>query len=529
MFRDYLGQTHGSIEALNDVWGTDYESFDDVEVMPDASQADENRARWFDWQSFNCRRFVDHATWAKSVVREIDPDAPVALGAVGYSVNPGLGRSGVDEEALVNEVDDVVLNESGHSTITTDLLRSFSEGKKPMIDFEYHGDVAGILPHFLHGNSAMAMWWWPEGPDREFPQFNKTALPYSWEIPLSDVAECLKIALDVRRIGGEIAEFAGAPAEMAILYSRASMLQVEGEFLNLDESLYTMEMKNVYNAMLGLDAPVRFVSSRQVTAGKLDGVKLLVVPAAKYVFDDVAEAVLDFARAGGTVVMTPESFTHDEYARPREHLAALGIEVVETTEPVFSAGDRRRHAFLQEFIRRARTDELPETKLTAAKGGLFPDGATLSGAGLLQRIRIGEGVRVIAVDGSWGAAVVEAPLGGGRVVYLATPLVTADFNRLVDALADEAGVTRRASFARKDGGRDWRIEGRCVETPYGALFYIVNHSDGAAEVAVELGFEPAEVADLRDPWKKIDRSSIDVPPGRTRIFAALKEGAADGA
>ena len=230
LFREYLAGQHKTIDTLNAVWGTDYKSFDDVTVMPNAKQAAENRARWYDWQAFNCKRFVDHAAWSKSVLRSISPEVNVAVGAVSYSLRPDFGRSGVDEENIIRRVDDVVLNECGPSTMTTDLLWSLSEGAKPMFDFEYHGDVASLLPNFLHGNTALAMWWWPDEPDTEFPQFNESALPYSWNIPLADVAEALKIALDVRRLSPEIAAFPKAPAEMAILYSRASMLQVPPEF-----------------------------------------------------------------------------------------------------------------------------------------------------------------------------------------------------------------------------------------------------------------------------------------------------------
>ena len=368
-FREYLAERHGTIEGLNAAWGTQYATFEDVKVMPNAAQAGENRARWYDWQSFNCRRFVDHAKWAKATVREFAPEARVAVGAVSYSTGADLGRSGVDEEMLVREVDDVVLNEAGPSTIATDLLYSFADGGKPMFDFEYHGDIAGILPHFLHGNTAMAMWWWPDKVDTEFPEFNETALPYSWSIPLEDVAEALKVGLDVRRLGAQMAAFPRAKAETAILYSRESMLQVEPEFAGLSDTRYTLELKSVYGAALGLDTPVRFVSSMQVKEGKLADYKVLVVPAAKYVSDDVAEAAWRFAEGGGTVVMTPESFAFDEYARPREDVKRLGIEVKATDQPELEVEGAARHAFLQEYVRKATAGEMPVVKARATKEG----------------------------------------------------------------------------------------------------------------------------------------------------------------
>lgn len=523
MFREYLKGVHGSIGRLNEVWGTAHGSFDDVAVMPNGAQAGENRARWFDWQAFNCWRFVEHAKWVKGVIREIDAEMPVATGAVSYSFRPTFGRSGVDEEGLIRQVDDVVLNEAGASTIATDLLWSLSEGEKVLLDFEYHGDVAGILPHFLHGNSAMAMWWWPEEPDREFVQFNRTALPFSWEIPLADVAECLKIGLDVRRIGGEIAAFREAPAQMAILYSRASMLQVEGEFLGLSESPYTLELKSVYEGMLGLDAAVRFISSTQVREGKLAGLKVLVVPAAKYVFDDVAEAIFDFAADGGTVVVTPESFGFDEYARGRDHLKRLGIRIVGGREEKLVAGEERRDEFLQGFVRSVETGERGGSEVLVGAGELLGEATVLRGAGEAQALEIDGNAEVTGVIPGGDAGVVEVVFGKGRFYYLATALSPGSFNVMMDAVATRAGVSRPVRFAREGGKRDWRVEGRAVRSG-GWLFYVTNHGEEGAVVRVDLPLEGGEVLDLRDPWREVDLDLIRVGGGRTRIFAA-REGA----
>ncbi|MCD6405670.1 MAG: beta-galactosidase trimerization domain-containing protein [Planctomycetes bacterium] len=523
MFRAWLKEKHGRIEHLNDIWGTGFKSFGDIVVMPNAKQAADNRARWFDWQAFNCRRFVDHAAWAKSVIREVDTRVGVSVGAVAYSFKSGFGRSGVDEENLIRRVDDVILNEGGRSTITTDLLWSLADGKKPMLDFEYHGDVGGILPHFIHGNTAMAMWYWPDKPSTDFPHFNRTALPFSWEIPLSDVAECLKIALDVRRLGSRIAAFPAVRSQMAILYSRASMLQAEPEFLQVTDTPYTMETKRVYDAMLGLDAPVRFVSSLQVREGNLGRYRLIVVPAAKYVFDDVAEAVFKFVRDGGTVIMTPESFLFDEYARKRPHLERMGITITGREMPEFALGERRRHEYLQEFIRRASARDLPRRRIEVVAGDVLPGGTVLQGAGVFQRVESSDKAVVIARTAEGEPAVLEVPLGKGRIYYLAIGLVGESFNAFANAAAETAGVGRPVRFALAGGGRDWRIEGRAVETAGGTLLYIVNHANEPLDVRVRLPYEAAAVIDLRDTWREVDLSSIPVAPGRTRILAATKE------
>ncbi len=522
MFRTYLQEQYKSIEALNDTWGTRYKTFFDVTVMPNARQADENRARWYDWQAFNCKRFVDHAVWSKEVAQKYAPDLPVAAGAVSYSFRTDFGRSGVDEEMLVRKVDGIVLNEAGPSTIATDLLWSFS-GTKPMCDFEYHGDIAGILPHFLHGNTMMAMWWWPDKVDTEFPQFNETALPYSWNIPLADVAEALKTGLDVRRLSGEIAAFPRAKADMAILYSRASMLQVPAKFLGGKDSPYTLELQKTYNAMLGLDAPVRFVSSIQVREGRLADYKVLVVPAAAYVFDDVAQAIFAFAQDGGTVVITPESLLYDEHAKAKDRLSRLGIRIESAVEPAFAIGATGRDAFLQGMVAETTEANVPSEKVTFSGDALLPKGTTLAGRGVFQTVSASPST-VIAATADGKPAVLDVKIGKGRVYYLATPLDGPDMNAFLDAAAAKAGVARQARFTVA-GKRDWRIEARSVPAGDAMLFYVVNHGADALDVTAALPKGFVKVTDLRDPQRAVDLSRITVEPGRTRIFAAAPEGA----
>jgi len=531
MFRKYLQSGYGSIGRLNETWGVDFKSFDDVKVMPNASQAGENRARWYDWQAFNCWRFVEHAKWAKSKVREASADVPVSVGAVTYSFRADLGRSGVDEENLIRQVEDVVSNESGPSTITTDLLLSLSEGTKPIFDCEYHGDIAGILPHFLHGNAASAMWWWPDRPDTEFPQFNETALPFSWNIPLSDVAECLKIALDVRRIGPEIAAFSRRGADVAILYSRASLLQVAPEFLAGADTPYTIELKNAYDAALGLDAPVRFISTIQVREGKLSSCKLLVVPAAEYVFDDEVAAILEFVQNGGTAVITPNSWMCDQYARPRDHLEKLGLKISSVDVPKYGSGGLKRDDFLQGMVRETTAGGIPRTAVTfkspapaaGSSNPLLPDGTTLNGAGVFQHVVPPDAARVIAAAADGSPAVLDMPYGKGRIYYLAIPLVPESMNAFLDAAASAAGVDRPVRFGLASGGRDWQIEGRAFTRGRTTLFYIANHSAEARAVSVSLP-AASELLDLRDPWREADPAKIEIGAKRTGIFAARPKG-----
>ena len=79
---------------------------------------------------------------------------------------------------------------------------------------------------FLHGKSDISKWWWAGLPSKEYMHMNEISLPHSKEISLADIDEVLKIGLDVRRLSSEIAEFTKPEPEVAILYSKTSIMQV---------------------------------------------------------------------------------------------------------------------------------------------------------------------------------------------------------------------------------------------------------------------------------------------------------------
>jgi hypothetical protein len=117
-----------------------------------------NRAAWYDWACFNTRRFTDYLNWVKSEMREFNNATPICAGGTSSMLGSSNSVTGIDEEMIINEVDDVILNESGSSTIFSDLLSSLSEKKKVMVEPEMGGGAHGILLQFLHGKSAISKW-----------------------------------------------------------------------------------------------------------------------------------------------------------------------------------------------------------------------------------------------------------------------------------------------------------------------------------------------------------------------------------
>ena len=161
----------------------------------------------------------------------------------------------------------------------------------------------------------------------------RAAIPHSWSIPLHEVAEVLRLGLDIRRLSNEIAEFTRPEPELAILYSKSSIIQVPPRQIRAGRTPYLDAVFSTWEGARYLGCRLGFVSEKQILAGKLSRFKLLIVPAVKYSRDDVVDGVLEYVNNGGVAVVAPESFLFDEYARENDRVTELGLKVTDITLP----------------------------------------------------------------------------------------------------------------------------------------------------------------------------------------------------
>src|SRR5581483_942729 len=212
MWAGWLRRKYGNIPSANRIWGTHFGDFGHV-PMPHPGNAAANRAIWFDWSSFNLYRFLEQIRWTRDQIRRWRPNEPLTVGSPYFAFDPAFW-TGVDEEELADSgITDVTLEENyALDTLMPEYMHALAKGK-PVADFEYHGVIHQILPSFLHGDAAISMWWWndekhwtPNEPINEWT----TSFPQSYTIPLSDLAKAMRDALDLRRLGREVAALGSA-------------------------------------------------------------------------------------------------------------------------------------------------------------------------------------------------------------------------------------------------------------------------------------------------------------------------------
>ncbi|MCC6393652.1 MAG: beta-galactosidase [Bryobacterales bacterium] len=521
MFRQWLADKHGTVERANELWGTHYRNFSEVAAPPvkhSRPLPGTNRALWYDWARFNQDRFTDYLVWVRDAIRRIDPSVPLAAGGSSSMLAGRTGTTGIDEEEIINRVDDVIIHEGGGSTLGVDLQLALSENRKPLADPEMSlSSVGNLLPHFLHGKSVAQIFHWPSQPSSEFHSVNRSSLAHSPNYPLADVSELLREALDLRRLNREIAAFVDVPAQVAILYSQTSTLQLPPEMLTWRTTPYLAELEKTYEASQYLDARVTFVTERQILKGRLDRYKLLLVPAARNVPADVVERIWAYAAAGGHVVIVPESLLGDEYNHPKDYLSRLGITVRETRRPRPGEAGAMAQGYDQSFSQ----DVTFTSKGGATLKPVAAQGVELQTEGVRQQIQAENAATLYRYpDGS--PAIVRVRIGNGVVDYAASSLETSSYARWLEAIFAEAGIRRPVRVRNVDAGGTGNIEARFAPLGERRLLYVVNHNSAPAHLRVEApaGFFHS-IEDLR-ARREIEGREIMLPARQTGIYELLR-------
>jgi hypothetical protein len=501
MFRQFLSERYSDVGALNRVWGTNYSSFQEVELPRHETMAGQ-RAAWFDFADFNCTRFAGHYAWVKGEIEATDSrkDRLLIGGGPGYAFYGSIGLCGVDLEMLHGKLDKgAILNESGGRFYVTDLLRSIAGPEEMVADVEFHGSRPPlVLGHLLHGDAAID---WCEWLTTSGGYAGLRAIPFNPKYSLEEVELFLRQLLDARRLEREITAFDGAPREVALLYSRTSLLQVPPAFLQAARNPYTAEAINAYAGAQAVGVPLRFLTEKQLVSGQLGETKLLLVPGACYLPPEVYQALLKFVEGGGWAVVTPNSLFFDQYNRPADYLGELGITVTAmedgSRKKRVTVDLSREDGFVQGEVQEVQSSQEPRAAIRVAAEGPFADlPLTLEGAGVLQELVLASPARTVATfaDGRPAMAVVER--GKGRLHYLATPLAPASMTALLDPMVAAVGVTRPVTARLTDGSLPSDFECRSVSDGGSWLVYVMNLGDQPRAVTLSAEFEIASVRNL---------------------------------
>jgi beta-galactosidase len=316
-FRGWLTNRYGTIETLNDVWGTafwsqHYAEWDEV-LPPRLTPSHHNPTQSLDWLRFSDAELLSCFTAERDVLREITPHLPVTTNFMG-TFKPLDYFSWAREEDVVSN-DHYLLGADPashvHLAMSADLVRSTGDGR-PWILMEHSTSAVNWQPrnlakapgqmrrnslqHVARGADAVCFFQW-RASAKGAEKFHSAMMPHA--------GTDTKVWREVVELGADllaIADVAGSRVEsrVAIVWDWQAWWAVELEAHPSIDVTYLDFMRQTYEALWRLGITVDFVPPD----ADLSGYHLVAVPSLYLVSDQAAANITAYVEGGGHLVCT---------------------------------------------------------------------------------------------------------------------------------------------------------------------------------------------------------------------------------
>ncbi len=477
-FRDWLQARYGSLDALNDAWGTNfwsqrYYAWEDI-LPPRLSTAQNNPGQCLDYQRFMSDALLGCYLNEANILREITPAIPLTTNLM-VSFKPA------DYFAWAPHLDIISFDNyparttpSWETALIQDLMRSLKKGQPHLVMEQTPSQLNWMPqnPHKRPGNirlqSLQAV---AHGADGvmyfQWRQSKAGAEKFHSAIVSHEGSERTRIFQQAARIGAELKQLSPdvvgsrISAQVAILMDWQNWWAVEYLPGPSDRLNYWEQLKLHYRPLHKLNLTIDFVESTD----DLSKYRVIVAPLLHMLRPAVARQLEQFVEQGGILLTTFFSGIVDQNDHvilggyPAELRKLLGIHVKEF--------DPWTHEMTNQVV-------IQEGPLQ----GSYP--CTLWGE--LLHLEGAYALGTFASDYyAQGPALTVHPFGKGHAYYLATQASNELLDRLAQLLCQQAAVP--ALMQTSEGvevTRRTRADGRNV-------YFLFNHTDQAAQVALPQG------------------------------------------
>ena len=432
-FRRWLRDRYGDVEKLNDAWGTafwsqHYRDFDEI-TTPVRAPMPGNPAQQLDFQRFSSDEYLQCYRVERDAIRAHDPDRAVTTNLMlsncrnldYWSWAPELDLVANDHYLVAESADRHV-----DLALAADLSRSLHAGR-PWLLMEHSTSAVNWQPrnlakapgelrrnslaHVARGSEGALFFQW-RASRRGAEQFHSAMLPHGgtgtrvWR-------EVCELGADLARLGP--VRGSRVRTDVAIWWDWQSWWAMSLEFRPTADLDYREQVFAAYAALWRDGRVVDAVGP----ASDLSGYRVLVVPSAFMLEEDVARRLHHWVEGGGHLVVGPFS------------------AVVDETEAVYPQG------FLGPLreVLGVWVDEYHPLATGAAIA--LDDGST---ADLWSEAVVADGAEVLARfaagPDAGGPALTRRVVGAGSAWYLATRLDEDALGALLTRVLGDAGVRR---------------------------------------------------------------------------------------
>ncbi len=467
-FRTWLKERYGTVEALNEAWGTSfwsqtYYAWDEVSP-PAAAPTFINPAQGLDWHRFCSDALLSLYKIEREILLEVTPDVPATSNFIGIHKPLDAWRWAQELDVVSNDsYPDPGQAEAGiYAAFQSDVMRSLKNGTPWILMEQAPSQVQWRGRNSLKAPGVMRLWslqavargargimffqWRQSKAGAE--KFHSAMVPHggtehrTWH-------EVRDLGQELRGLG-EVLE-SRVQAEVALLFDWETWWALELDARPSEDVRYLEQVYSFYRALWEQNITVNFAKPD----ADLSGYKLVVAPNLYLVRDEAAANLERYTQDGGTLLMGFFSGIVDKndqirlggYPAPFRNLLGLKVEEFDAL-PVGVTNTVRAE---QDFS----TD-------------LWADVITLEGAEALATFTKG--------FYAGRPAVTQHAFGAGHSFYLGTRLDAAGTAWVVSKACERAGVTREQFPEGVEAVR---------RTSEGANYLVLlNHT--AKEVQVEL-------------------------------------------
>jgi beta-galactosidase len=438
-FRTWLQRRYGSVDALNEAWGTAfwsqrYGEFAEV-LPPRLTPTFVNPGQELDYKRFSNDAFLEEFLEERQILRTARPDIPLTTNFMGFfkPLDYFSWASELDVVSTDNYADPAGPDAMMLSAMHYDLVRSLNKAVPWMVmeqaplrvNWRQHNcpKVPGQMRAMSYqavarGATGVLFFQW---------RASRSGAEKFHSAMVSHSGVASPVWGEVAGLGRELARLGalGAPsvdANVAIVFSWANWWALEAPAKPANDLSMTEQLSWMYRPLFQRGATVDFCRPDE----PLDRYKVALVPSLYLVTGEEGTNLVSYVERGGTAVVCFWSGIVDErdavhlgpYGGPLRPL--IGCEVVDVAP-----------------LPEGTMTEVEWEDGTRTQASFWADLATEGTGHVLARV----------ASGPWAGrpAVVEARLGQGRAYYIATRLDDAGLGRVYDrvpALSGEPALDR---------------------------------------------------------------------------------------
>jgi beta-galactosidase len=500
-FLRWLQERYPSLERLNQVWGRCYETWEQVELPRNPHTIND----FIDWREFHISVMTGEAAWRLALVKERDPGRVHYLHVVPNTMTVWNSVScATDDFELAGLCDVFAASMNTLPAVATQVL-STAPGKicynvESHINFgmtHMHQrmlDLPALLRDFLPqiglGIKGFLFWQYrPEVLGFEAPAWGLVA-PDGSDRPITRaVAEFWR---KLAPIADDLFQANPLPAEVGIWKSRKNEIFHFSIHANFDALVAGVEA--YVQGCYGHNLRFRYIDSVMLAHGRLEGIKLLVMPSPYYLTQAEANALRDWVAGGGTLLCESHLAAYDaDRGRHSRSVPCAGLAQAFGLREVDSTSSFHLKLEQAEAYRGAASEDVKKALAAAGtSGGLyFPirlrSGSTAWGA---ARYAVLEGSD-LALEGTFDGVtpcLASKTVGRGLIFYCGSDLGQGSrhdprgFNELLLKAAAAAGCQATC------GAVGTQVHVDALFGPAGKPSYLVLHNptDQPQHVALSL-------------------------------------------